>query len=358
MLIFVDRQELADELFRRLMEKGHLCRSLHGGMDQDDRDDALTDFKKGICNILVATSIVARGLDVRQLHLVINYEVPNHYEDYVHRCGRTGRAGNKGEAYTFITEEQDKFAVDIVKALELSHQDVPKRLKDLAEEFNRKVKEGTAVHHGGGFGGHGLEKMDKQVENARLREKGTYGGPELNQDKDAETPLHSRLLTDGTQTGNSLNAMLAAAQAQAGSAATVLGGAILGMGGGVAASQAPAKPEVLSAEAKEARRKAEELRKRLAVLFSIYIMFIYFILFLIRIDRKRVWCRAQRPLAPFQPWARPAAALPRSSSPAPRPWATLRTRPRWRSTTTRSTRAGRSPTRTASTTSPRSAARP
>jgi len=144
-LIFVDRQELADELFRRLMEKGHLCRSLHGGMDQDDRDDALTDFKKGICNILVATSIVARGLDVRQLHLVINYEVPNHYEDYVHRCGRTGRAGNKGEAYTFITEEQDKFAVDIVKALELSHQDVPKRLKDLAEEFNRKVKEGTAL---------------------------------------------------------------------------------------------------------------------------------------------------------------------------------------------------------------------
>jgi len=118
--------------------------------------------------------------------------------------------------------------------------------------------------------------MDKQVENARLREKGTYGGPELNQDKDAETPLHSRLLTDGTQTGNSLNAMLAAAQAQAGSAATVLGGAILGMGGGVAASQAPAKPEVLSAEAKEARRKAEELRKRLAVLFSIYIMFILF----------------------------------------------------------------------------------
>ena len=66
---------------------------------------------------LVATSVAARGLDVKGLILVVNFDCPNHYEDYVHRCGRTGRAGNKGWAYTFITEEEAKYAGDIMKGL-------------------------------------------------------------------------------------------------------------------------------------------------------------------------------------------------------------------------------------------------
>ena len=82
--------------------------SLHGGKDQSDRESTITDFKSDVCNVLIATSVAARGLDVKDLHLVVNYDVPNHHEDYVHRVGRTGRAGNKGTAVTFIAPGRTK----------------------------------------------------------------------------------------------------------------------------------------------------------------------------------------------------------------------------------------------------------
>ena len=74
------------------------CLCLHGGMDQYDRDNTITDFKNGMRRVLVATSVAGRGLDVKDLTLVVNYNCPNHLEDYVHRVGRTGRAGRKGNA--------------------------------------------------------------------------------------------------------------------------------------------------------------------------------------------------------------------------------------------------------------------
>lgn len=77
--------------------------------------------------------MAARGLDVKELNLVINYECPNHMEDYVHRVGRTGRAGHKGTAITFITPAQDKYAGDLVKALKNSNAPVPEELKKLSE---------------------------------------------------------------------------------------------------------------------------------------------------------------------------------------------------------------------------------
>lgn len=76
------------------------------GIDQYDRDSIINDFKNGVCKLLVATSVAARGLDVKQLILVINYSCPNHYEDYVHRAGRTGRAGNKVREYKCNTSKQ------------------------------------------------------------------------------------------------------------------------------------------------------------------------------------------------------------------------------------------------------------
>ena len=66
------------------------------GMDQHDRDSVIQDFKQGNIRVLVATSVAARGLDIKALRLVVNLDCPNHYEDYVHRVGRTGRAGMKG----------------------------------------------------------------------------------------------------------------------------------------------------------------------------------------------------------------------------------------------------------------------
>lgn len=98
---------------------------------QMDRESTLADFKSGVCTILVATSVAARGLDVKDLNLVINYDVPNHLEEYVHRAGRTGRAGNKGTAITFISEEEETYAPDLVKALKDSKAIVPTDLQVL-----------------------------------------------------------------------------------------------------------------------------------------------------------------------------------------------------------------------------------
>lgn len=172
-LIFVERQEKADDLLRELLRRGYGCMSLHGGKDQSDRDSTISDFKAGICPILIATSVAARGLDVKQLKLVINYDAPNHLEDYVHRAGRTGRAGNTGTAVTFVTPEQEDCAVGIAKALEQSGQPVPERLLEMSKAHKKKVKEGKAKDSSG-FGGKGLEKLDKEREAARLRERKTH----------------------------------------------------------------------------------------------------------------------------------------------------------------------------------------
>lgn len=139
-LVFVERQEAADALLRDLMKSNYSCMALHGGMDQFDRDSTISDFKNGSVKILVATSVAARGLDVKHLILVVNYDCPNHYEDYVHRCGRTGRAGNKGFAYTFITPEQQKLVGDIMKALELSGGHIPEEVEDMWKAYVERLK--------------------------------------------------------------------------------------------------------------------------------------------------------------------------------------------------------------------------
>ncbi|MGH0166490.1 UNVERIFIED_CONTAM: hypothetical protein FKN15_072601, partial [Acipenser sinensis] len=169
-IIFVDKQEHADGLLKDLMKASYPCMSLHGGIDQYDRDSIINDFKNGACRLLVATSVAARGLDVKHLILVINYNCPNHYEDYVHRAGRTGRAGNKGFVYTFITEDQARYAVDIIKALELSGAAVPPQLEQLWNNFKDQQKaEGKSIKSSSGFSGKGF-KFD-ETEHALANER-------------------------------------------------------------------------------------------------------------------------------------------------------------------------------------------
>ncbi|XP_044758445.1 probable ATP-dependent RNA helicase DDX46 [Coccinella septempunctata] len=169
-IVFVDKQENADILLKELMKMAYNCLSLHGGIDQFDRDSTIIDFKSGKVKLLIATSVAARGLDVKHLILVINYDCPNHYEDYVHRCGRTGRAGNKGFAYTFITPEQSRYAGDIIRAFELASVTVPEQLRNLWESYKTKQEsEGKKVHTGGGFSGKGF-KFDEN-EAAAVNEK-------------------------------------------------------------------------------------------------------------------------------------------------------------------------------------------
>uniref|UniRef100_A0A8C7XBC4 Probable ATP-dependent RNA helicase DDX46 n=1 Tax=Oryzias sinensis TaxID=183150 RepID=A0A8C7XBC4_9TELE len=169
-IIFVDKQEHADGLLKDLMKASYPCLSLHGGIDQYDRDSIINDFKNGVCRLMVATSVAARGLDVKQLILVVNYNCPNHYEDYVHRAGRTGRAGNKGYAYTFITEDQVRYAGDIIKGLELSGAPVPPELEQLWASFKDQQKaEGKTIKSSSGFSGKGF-KFD-ETEHALANER-------------------------------------------------------------------------------------------------------------------------------------------------------------------------------------------
>ena len=173
-LIFVDRQESADGLLKDLMRKGYPCMSIHGGKDQIDRDSTIEDFKSGVIPVMTATSVAARGLDVKQLKLVVNYDAPNHLEDYVHRAGRTGRAGNTGTAVTFVTPDQERYSLDIAKALRQSGQEVPEELQKLVDAFIDKVKSGKEKVSGSGFGGKGLERLDQERDAARARERKTH----------------------------------------------------------------------------------------------------------------------------------------------------------------------------------------
>ncbi|KAF4790895.1 putative ATP-dependent RNA helicase DDX46 [Turdus rufiventris] len=195
-IIFVDKQEHADGLLKDLMRASYPCLSLHGGIDQYDRDSIINDFKNGTCKLLVATSVAARGLDVKQLMLVVNYSCPNHYEDYVHRAGRTGRAGNKGYAYTFITEDQARYAGDIIKALELSGNPIPADLEKLWADFKEQQKaEGKLIKKSSGFSGKGFkfDETEQALANERKKLQKAALGLQDSDDEDTAVDIDEQI---------------------------------------------------------------------------------------------------------------------------------------------------------------------
>ncbi|KAL5118254.1 pre-mRNA processing RNA-helicase [Pleosporales sp. CAS-2024a] len=171
-LIFTERQETAEDLLSKLFKaKYYATNTIHGAKDQTDRNEAINEFKQGVLSILIATSVAARGLDVPGLAMVYNFDCPTHLEDYVHRCGRTGRAGNKGIAITLIENPgQERFAVHVVKALKESGAEVPADLLDMANTFHEKAKTGAEKYYGG-FGGRGVERLDAARALDKKREK-------------------------------------------------------------------------------------------------------------------------------------------------------------------------------------------
>ncbi len=208
-LIFCDTQNRVDSLFSNLIKRGYPCLTLHGGMDQGDRDSTLSDFKNGVCKLLLATSIAARGLDIKDLSLVINYSCPNHYEDYVHRCGRTGRAGRKGTAVTFVLPSDYPNAPEIAHALEASGAVVPEALKALVEKAEVEIKEGK-MHKSSGFGGKGFKfdaSENAATEDRKKAEKASYGIVDDNAatDKADAAALAAALDLDDDYRANSFN---------------------------------------------------------------------------------------------------------------------------------------------------------
>jgi ATP-dependent RNA helicase RhlE len=118
-LVFVRTKHGANRLSEKLTGDGIPSAAIHGNKSQGARTKALDDFKKGAVQVLVATDIAARGLDIDQLPHVVNFDLPNVPEDYVHRIGRTGRAGNTGEAVSLVCIDEHELLRDIERLLKI-----------------------------------------------------------------------------------------------------------------------------------------------------------------------------------------------------------------------------------------------
>ncbi|KAI1375948.1 Phosphomethylpyrimidine kinase-domain-containing protein [Hypoxylon crocopeplum] len=161
-LLFVGTKRVADDITRFLRQDGWPALSIHGDKQQNERDWVLDQFKTGKSPIMVATDVASRGIDVRNITHVINYDYPNNSEDYIHRIGRTGRAGAKGTAITFFTADNSKQARDLVSVLQEAKQQVDPRLHEMARygggggggRYGGRGY-GRGGHRGGGSGGGG-----------------------------------------------------------------------------------------------------------------------------------------------------------------------------------------------------------
>ena len=146
-LVFTRTKHGANRLCGQLEKDDITAAAIHGNKSQNARTKALEDFKKGTVRVLVATDIAARGIDIDQLPHVVNYELPNVSEDYVHRIGRTGRAGNNGEAISLVCIDEDEFLANIEKLIK---KDIPKVwLKDFKPDPSIKAE---PINQGGNRG--------------------------------------------------------------------------------------------------------------------------------------------------------------------------------------------------------------
>eukprot|EP00928_Gymnodinium_smaydae_P014681 TRINITY_DN15403_c0_g1_i1.p1 TRINITY_DN15403_c0_g1~~TRINITY_DN15403_c0_g1_i1.p1 ORF type:complete len:606 (+),score=101.31 TRINITY_DN15403_c0_g1_i1:71-1819(+) len=126
-LVFTETKRGADALCRELQYSQLRAQAIHGDKDQNQRDRTMADFKSGRINVLVATDVAQRGLDIKEVGYVINYDMPKTFEDYIHRIGRTGRGGNKGTAITFFPA--DAYTPDVIRMA----RHISKAMRDLGQ---------------------------------------------------------------------------------------------------------------------------------------------------------------------------------------------------------------------------------
>eukprot|EP00760_Papus_ankaliazontas_P008092 PhM_4_TR13665/c0_g1_i1/m.70799/K11594/DDX3X, bel; ATP-dependent RNA helicase DDX3X len=149
-LVFVERKAAAEELMYSLTESGFTVDTIHGDRHQLDRERALQRFRAGEVTVLVATDIASRGLDIPNVAHVIQHDMPSSLDDYIHRIGRTGRAGNTGLATAFFTQGDARIATELMEILKEHKQTVPEWLPDIMmRSIQSKVKPGG---RGGGGG--------------------------------------------------------------------------------------------------------------------------------------------------------------------------------------------------------------
>merc|ERR1712151_627233 len=162
-LIFVETKRSCDYLEDMLCDKGFPACSIHGDKSQQQREQALRSFRSAHTPVMVATDVAARGLDIPNVTNVVNYDLPTNIDDYVHRIGRTGRAGNTGAALSFVNEKNSNIIRELRDLLDENDQDVPSWLNQMCS-------------HGGGGGGRGG--------GGRRRQNNNFGGRDVRYSQD------------------------------------------------------------------------------------------------------------------------------------------------------------------------------
>lgn len=143
-IVFCETKRGADQLTHNLRNTRARARAIHGDKSQSERDWVLREFKSGKSNVLIATDVASRGLDIKDIRYVINFDMPKNIEDYIHRIGRTARAGATGVAISYVTSKDAKIVRPLVKILREANQKIPPGLEDMARSGG-----------GGGYGGRG-----------------------------------------------------------------------------------------------------------------------------------------------------------------------------------------------------------
>lgn len=142
-IIFCNTKQKVDEVYSKLSQLKYSCEKIHGGMEQRDRLRVMNNFKRGYFRYLIATDVAARGIDIDNISLVINYDIPQDGETYVHRIGRTGRIGRDGKAITFATKDESKYLNDINQYIgkEILLKEIPDKetVNNLKQEFSDKI---------------------------------------------------------------------------------------------------------------------------------------------------------------------------------------------------------------------------
>mmetsp|Transcript_40738 Transcript_40738/g.87454 ORF Transcript_40738/g.87454 Transcript_40738/m.87454 type:complete len:627 (+) Transcript_40738:294-2174(+) len=216
-IVFTKTKKMCDQLARTISRMNVRCEAIHGDRDQMQRDRALDSFKSGESRILVATDVAARGLDVKSITMVVNFDPAGNAEDYVHRIGRTGRAGRKGTAVTLLTQDEGRSADQIMKVMEKTGKSVPPELARLAATAapprgGRGSRESFGSWGGGGGSresfGHGASRDSFGGGGGgggrdRSRSRGRGGGGRRRSSRSRTPPRRSRSRSGGRRNGGS-----------------------------------------------------------------------------------------------------------------------------------------------------------
>jgi len=177
-LVFVETKRGADDLERYLVAENYPAISIHGDKSQNEREEALRCFRSARKPILVATAVAARGLDISNVKFVVNFDLPTDIDEYVHRIGRTGRAGNSGQAISFFNDKNKNIARDLFDILRETQQEIPDFLMKIVDEMRQAHMANNKSRYSAPGGGRG--RFTNAFASRDYRQKYQHPRPQTN----------------------------------------------------------------------------------------------------------------------------------------------------------------------------------